>query len=169
MANMVKITSNGNNFLIRMEKRFAIVKEDAYKAAKSALKPAHESAVSSVMDTIYSRPANSKYPRSMNLWMSVDADVKRTKKGAILTVFHSPALATQAFPWASDKNKSWAVRLNSYSGDYKYYPSYVLQGNFFGNKVSEDLDYIAKWKKNVPKILVSYLEGTMISHFVRDK
>ena len=90
-----------------------------------------------VLQTVYSAPANPDYPRTYNLLNSTDAD--RPDEDTI-RIFLNPsqAMAATRFPG-----------LRSYYNlvgkvGYRFYPSYVREGNFFGVRQAER-DFVQGW------------------------
>ena len=103
---------------------------------KAELAPAKEKAREIIRVIIYSRPENVLLRRSYNLWSSVDTTIESRKGQSEFYIYNDPSKATNPYPWVSRRDSSWSANLGSYSGPERYYPLYVAQGNFFGQKVS---------------------------------
>lgn len=111
-----------------------------------------ESAKEIVRGIVYSHPPNSRYPRSMDTLNSVD--VQKVPDG--LVIFNNPALGTnnQRFPGL----QSYATLSGTlYDETYRYYPAFVLRGNFFGNQQAQR-NYVGVWAIQLKEEILQDLE-----------
>lgn len=106
-----------------------------------------------VLEKIYSRAENERFPRSYNLLNSVSTKFAEEDGLPTFTLFLDPSKATAPYNYSGNRDTSIFSGLKSYSGPQNYYPEYVTQGNFFGKHIS-GTDFHQEWKNRVAGPLV---------------
>jgi hypothetical protein len=165
---LVKVTTNGHEVAIRMAAKVDGLHEKLGYRIKRMLRPVRKHSQKAARNRVYSRPENPDFKRSNNLVNSIATKHLTAPGKQTLRIWHNPALARRDFPWASKSNaEGWPDGLASYSGKYAYYPSYVLQGNFFGNRVSDNLDYMQDWEDLIVPIFVREMSKQALTVLVK--
>ena len=129
-------------YVLRTKKRTGIFRDLAFSALNGIRSKAHVLGATILYRTVYSEHPEGKYKRTYNLFNSFETDVSKVRHGAALTLFINP----------SDD-----IRSKKGEGIYKYYPSYVLQGHFFGID-SAPRPFTVNWREEVGKMVSTKLK-----------
>jgi len=139
---MISVLNNAHGVSVSLHKKSKKLGMVSDVVMRRNLQSAKAKARGIIIQEVYSRPENPKFPRSNNLWISADTLHTKENGNPTFYIYNNDELAVHPFEWGS--SSSWASKLDSYSGVEKYYPLYVAQGNFFGKKMAPR-DFYKTW------------------------
>lgn len=132
-----------SQYILRINRLSKIVERLAYDVLHNNRRKFHLAGAGIVMEEVYTNSPEGDYQRTGNLFGAFDTQVKKKPNGATLTLFIDPKDDLSSF---------------SGTGLYRYYPPYVVEGNFFGNR-GEPRPFVERWTKEV---------GEMVFENIRD-
>lgn len=137
-------------YVLRTKQRGMVFRKLAFDGLNRIRRGAHVLGAQVLFRTVYSEHPEGSYKRTYNLFNAFETNVSQKIDGAVLTLYINPSEDIQ-----------------SYSGEgiYQYYPSYVLQGNFFGRQ-STTRPFTVNWREEVGAYVLKELT-TLLSRNLR--
>jgi len=106
-------------FVLQTRRRAAFVRLFAQSMLEANREDFHSRGANVLLRTVYTEhPESQHYQRTYNMYRSFRTSISKTQAGAVLVLYLEPSEELQSL----------------YEGEYDYYPSYVVQGRFFGQQ-----------------------------------